>query len=243
MLLIVTIIIAVLAGLSLLFYLFIKTPAARLKRFLFWGGGIISIGVIIFSLYRLSGSFIWSWIVFLIPLVLRWRGLIQQIRNAAKTVSGPAEGQVSSVNTEFLEMNLHHDTGEMSGLIKKGDKKGQKVESLNLHQLFELLEEAKSDATSIQLLERFLDKKFDETWRDEYHGTTENSQNNAHYNPGTIDRLKALDILGLIDPVTNEQIKEAHRRLMLANHPDRGGSTFLATQINEAKDFLLENNE
>ena len=139
MLLIVTIIIAVLAGLSLLFYLFIKTPAARLKRFLFWGGGTISIGVLIFLLYRLSGSFIWSWIVFLIPLILRWRGLFQQIRNAAKTVAGPAKGQVSSVNTEFLEMSLHHDTGEMSGLIKKGDKKGQKVESLNLHQLFELL--------------------------------------------------------------------------------------------------------
>mgnify|MGYP003325882994 CR=1 FL=1 len=88
-----------------------------------------------------------------------------------------------------------------------------------------------------------LDKKFDGNWRDEYHGTTENRQNDANYNPGTIDRLKALDILGLTDPVTNEQIKEAHRRLMLANHPDRGGSTFLATQINEAKDFLLENNE
>ena len=222
MLSIVTIIIAVLAGLSLLFYLFIKTPAARLKRFLFWSGGIISIGVLIFLLYRLSGSFIWSWIVFLIPLILRWKGLIQQVRNAAKTVSGPTKGQVSSVNTEFLEMSLHHDTGEMFGLIKKGDKTGQRVESLSLHQLFELLEEAKSDATSIQLLERFLDKKFDGNWRDEYHGTTENRQNDANYNPGTIDRLKALDILGLTDPVTNEQIKESHRRLMLANHPDRG---------------------
>ena len=239
MLFIVTIIIAVLVGLGLLCYLFIKTPAARLKRFLFWGVGILSVGVLIFLLYRLSGSFIWSWIVFLIPLILRWRGLIQQIRNAAKTVSGPTKDQVSSVHTEFLEMSLHHDTGEMSGLIKKGEKTGQRIESLNLNQLFELLDEAKSDATSIQLLERFLDKKFDENWRDKYHGT---SQEN-HYNTATIDRSKALDILGLTDPVTREEIKEAHRRLMLANHPDRGGSTFLATQINEAKDFLLEDNE
>ena len=239
MLFIVTIIIAVLVGLGLLCYLFVKTPAARLKRFLFWGVGILSVGVLIFLLYRLSGSFIWSWIVFLIPLILRWRGLIQQIRNAAKTVSGPTKDQVSSVHTEFLEMSLHHDTGEMSGLIKKGEKKGQKIESLNLNQLFELLDEAKSDATSIQLLERFLDKKFDENWRDKYQRTRQNS----HYNTATIDRSQALDILGLTDPVTREEIKEAHRRLMLANHPDRGGSTFLATQINEAKDFLLEDNE
>ena len=239
MLFIVTIIIAVLVGLGLLCYLFIKTPAARLKRFLFWGFGILSVGVLIFLLYRLSGSFIWSWIVFLIPLILRWRGFIQQIRNAAKTVSGPTKDQVSSVHTEFLEMSLHHDTGEMSGLIKKGEKTGQRIESLNLNQLFELLDEAKSDATSIQLLERFLDKKFDENWRDKYQGTRQNS----HHNAATIDRSQALDILGLTDPVTREEIKEAHRRLMLANHPDRGGSTFLATQINEAKDFLLEDNE
>ena len=239
MLFIVTIIIAVLVGLGLLCYLFIKTPAARLKRFLFWGVGILSVGVLIFLLYRLSGSFIWSWIVFLIPLILRWRGLIQQIRNAAKTVSGPTKDQVSSVHTEFLEMSLHHDTGEMSGLIKKGEKTGQRIESLNLNQLFELLDEAKSDATSIQLLERFLDKKFDENWRDKYQGT----RHNSHHNAATIDRPQALDILGLTDPVTREEIKEAHRRLMLANHPDRGGSTFLATQINEAKDFLLEDNE
>ena len=239
MLFIVTIIIAVLVGLGLLCYLFIKTPVARLKRFLFWGVGILSVGVLIFLLYRLSGSFIWSWIVFLIPLILRWRGLIQQIRNAAKTVSGPTKDQVSSVHTEFLEMSLHHDTGEMSGLIKKGEKAGQRIESLNLNQLFELLDEAKSDATSIQMLERFLDKKFDEKWRDKNQGTRQNS----HHNAATIDRAQALDILGLTDPVTREEIKEAHRRLMLANHPDRGGSTFLATQINEAKDFLLEDNE
>ena len=239
MLFIVTIIIAVLVGLGLLCYLFIKTPAARLKRFLFWGVGILSVGVLIFLLYRLSGSFIWSWIVFLIPLILRWKGLIKQIRNAAKTVSGPTKDQVSSVNTEFLEMSLHHDTEEMSGLIKKGEKTGQRIESLNLNQLFELLDEAKSDATSIQLLERFLDKKFDENWRVKYQGTRQNS----HYNAATIDRSQALDVLGLTDPVTREQIKDAHRRLMLANHPDRGGSTFLATQINEAKDFLLEDNE
>ncbi|MDG1886485.1 MAG: hypothetical protein P8J85_04730 [Alphaproteobacteria bacterium] len=241
MLLIAAIIIGSLSGLGLLLYFFISTPAARLKRIVFWSAGIVSVGIFIFLLYRLSGSFLWSWVVFLIPLILRWRGLIQQIRRAAKTASGPAKGQVSSVNTEFLEMNLNHDTGEMSGLVKKGEKKGYRIETLNLNQLLELIEESKSDAASIQLLERFLDKYFDENWRETSQSSSGRYENNNDYSSDSISRAQALKILGLVEPVTDEQIKEAHRRLILANHPDRGGSTFLATQINKAKDVLLEN--
>jgi hypothetical protein len=35
--------------------------------------------------------------------------------------------------------------------------------------------------------------------------------------------------------LTKAKVKEAHRRMMIANHPDRGGAPFLASKINEAK--------
>lgn len=41
------------------------------------------------------------------------------------------------------------------------------------------------------------------------------------------------------ESVPAEKVKEAHRRVMVANHPDAGGSHFLASKINEAKDVLL----
>lgn len=50
---------------------------------------------------------------------------------------------------------------------------------------------------------------------------------------------EALQILNLKESTLSKaRLKEHHRKLMMANHPDKGGSSYLATKVNEAKDFL-----
>ena len=55
----------------------------------------------------------------------------------------------------------------------------------------------------------------------------------------SMGRKEALDVLGLTDPVTEKDIKIAHRRLIARLHPDRGGSNYLAGRINQARRYLL----
>ncbi|PHT71946.1 Mitochondrial import inner membrane translocase subunit TIM14-1 [Capsicum annuum] len=54
-----------------------------------------------------------------------------------------------------------------------------------------------------------------------------------------MNRREAALILGVRESTQADKVREAHRKVMVANHPDAGGSHYLASKINEAKDTLL----
>ena len=58
--------------------------------------------------------------------------------------------------------------------------------------------------------------------------------------PGPLTRNEALEVLGLTEASTPEDIEDAYKRLMMKVHPDLQGSDWMAAKLNEARDLLLK---
>lgn len=59
--------------------------------------------------------------------------------------------------------------------------------------------------------------------------------------PGAMSLGEARALLGLAPGADRPAIEAAHRRLMLRAHPDLGGTSGLAAQLNVAREVLLNN--
>ena len=145
-------------------------------------------------------------------------------------------GQKSRVATAILAMELDHDSGKMTGQVLSGPFKGARLEEMDPNDLQSLYNHcARASDQSVSLLEAWLDRN-NPAWRDTWKGADKARQSNS----GTMSRDEAFAVLGLKAGATNDDIRNAHRRLMKDFHPDRGGSDYLAAKINQAKDILLQ---
>ncbi|HEX6978483.1 MAG TPA: DnaJ domain-containing protein [Alphaproteobacteria bacterium] len=172
--------------------------------------------------------------VALAPLLARWRSIIGTWRNAA----GPRPGQTSDVETPWLRMSLDHDTGTMDGSVLQGAWKGRRLAELDLPALLDVLAECRAnDPDGVQLLEAYLDRIHPD-WRTTRAADGDDAAR-AGASAGGMTRAEAAEILGVPPDAPPEVIRDAHRRLMLKLHPDKGGSSYLAAKINQAKEVLL----
>jgi len=150
-----------------------------------------------------------------------------------------SRGQRSTVRTAHLEMTLDHDSGEIDGVVIKGQHGGRRLGSLGVGELVELhAAYNRKDPRSAQLLAAYLDR-LHEGWREAAGGDAGGADGGGRAASGAMTADEALDVLGLEPGAGPEQITRAHRKLMKKLHPDQGGSTYFAAKVNQARDLLM----
>lgn len=229
---------SLLVGLGLIGYWFINTDPAKIRAALKWVGlGLLGLLLIALIFFRRFDWLMYAGLVGL-PLLLRAGALFRRFRNAVKMARGPASGQSSAVRTETLAVSLDHDSGTMDGEVLRGRFAGKQLSALSFEDVLELLADCtRNDPQSVAVLESYLDAAYGPDWQERAGEAAGGDR--ASSGSGAMSREQALEILGLEEGASEAAIREAHRRLMMVNHPDRGGSDYLAAQINEAKDILL----
>lgn len=170
----------------------------------------------------------------LLPTLIRLFPLLAAHRvQGAGAAAGPSQSQTSTVETALLRMQLDHDSGNLQGEVLNGQFEGWRLADMDRAQLEELMAHCiREDQDSARLLDSYLQQRFpgEGPFRRAGQGPAGSS---------AMQRREALDILGLAEGASREEIVAAHRKLMQKLHPDRGGNDYLAAKINQAKDVLL----
>ncbi|HTH17894.1 MAG TPA: hypothetical protein VL974_14640 [Magnetospirillum sp.] len=165
------------------------------------------------------------------PWITRGRNLRQLWRTLFGN-SQPAPGGASQVVSRFLRMELEHDSGRLEGEVLEGDFRGRWLSGLTRSEALALWQEVQVDGESMRLLAAWLERAWPD-WRE-----TETPSPPPPRSGMSLE--EAREVLGISASANPDEIRAAHRRLMLANHPDHGGSTWIAARINQAKDVLLK---
>ena len=224
--------VAILLGLLLLVYLFVNADPAKLVRSLKWTALGVGVALFVFLLFSERFAFLW------LPLTLAFPYL-RRFRTTLGSFFGTAPGSRSSeVVTPYLRMTLDHESGTMAGTVLAGRFEGMRLAELTVADLIALLRECRAaDADGARLLEAYLDRLHPD-WRDRMSGQ-EQSSSSPRGGSGDMSVAEAYEILGLEPGADEAAIRAAHHRLMMQLHPDHGGSDYLATKINRARDVLL----
>jgi hypothetical protein len=207
-----------------------KADPKVLARVLRPAGGILALAAAVFV--GLRGHFELA-----IPLAVFGLGLLGWGPMASSGLfqrTQKTPGQVSRVRSRYIEMELDHDSGAMRGRVLAGPHADASLDALDLNTLLALL--AEIDEESRALLAAYLDRR-EPRWREHAQGDAAAGQGATRR--GKMTEEEAYQILGVPAGASAEEIGRAHRALMKKLHPDQGGSTYLAAQINEAKEVLL----
>lgn len=228
---------AALVGLLIFTQYFRKADVRKLARNLRWiaGGGVALLTALLLFRGQIGIASITGYVAFTILMY----GRLGPWSFEGTSISDDNE---STVKSRFIAMTLDHDSGEILGRVVAGAFKGANLAELDANETGMLLAEVTADPDSLALLETWLDRNRP-GWREQFAGADRGGAEGAGPGAGPMSLdpdAEAYDVLGLAPGATADDVREAHRRLMKGVHPDQGGSNYLASKINAAKDRLLK---
>ena len=148
-------------------------------------------------------------------------------------------GGTSRIRTSALDLQFDPSSGKILGRVLAGPYSGRDLEQMTREELFSLAEFLKNtDSDGLQALKSYFDGRFP-GWRETADGNTY-ARASQRGQLGAMSEQEAYEVLGLQVGASAEDVRQAHRALMKKLHPDQGGSTYLATRVNMAKDVLLK---
>ena len=144
----------------------------------------------------------------------------------------------SEIRTMALLVSIDLGSGDLDASILAGTFAGRGLGKLSPHELVAFAREmATIDPQGLNLVAQDLDRRAP-GWRQHVQFDAAAGQGPAASMSEMRDE-EAYQVLGLEPGATEEAIRAAHRALIARFHPDRGGSTYLASMVNRAKDIAL----
>ena len=175
----------------------------------------------------------------LIPMLKVWLNLLIRWFPLMARIYGSSNAKPTALRSTAIELEINFGTGELSGTVLSGEYTGQPLQSLNEEQLRKLLNYCRQqDKKSTYLLQVFLAKHAHGKAKEWQNGNTQRQSDTL--SPGAMSRDEAAEILGVSVDASKENVSIAHKKLIGKVHPDKGGSDYLASLLNRARDRLLD---
>jgi DnaJ-domain-containing protein 1 len=206
--------------------------AGRVRQF----GWFALIGLIGFAAFRFPGLALFA-IPAALPMIRR------AFSGGGVFQSSAAQPRLSEVETEYLSVELDHDSGAMNGMVKKGAYAGRPLDALERAECQSLAATlALEDRDGFSVFAEYYQRRFGTPLHEDAEARAGDfaAGYNGDFSSSPMDARAAADLLGVDIIADRETVNQAYRAAMKSAHPDRGGSAELAARLNRARDLLLE---
>ena len=140
----------------------------------------------------------------------------------------------TETETSELRMTLDHSTNTIEGEVLTGQFAGRTLNSLTKEEIV-VLATVIQEEQSRRLLGSYINR-----YHPDLESVASEESASAETDSANMDVEKACAVLGVDEDASKDEILDAYKRLIQHVHPDRGGSSYLTSELNEAKKVLLD---